>query len=163
MTVTISRLYDDYTMASQAVRDWRLQGLASDQISIVASQLGQLWYRDKTSRKSDKIDKDRDGTDDRVEAAETGAGNRRCPGRSCRRTRGFGHLGNSRPRSGRARPRWLAAAATGAVAGGATGGIIGALTQAGVNKEEAHVYAEGVRRGGTLVDGSGTGRTKDAL
>jgi len=32
-----------------------------------------------------------------------------------------------------------------------TGGIIGALTQAGVSEEDAHVYAEGVRRGGTLV------------
>ena len=32
-----------------------------------------------------------------------------------------------------------------------TGGIIGALTQAGVSEEDAQVYAEGVRRGGTLV------------
>jgi len=32
-----------------------------------------------------------------------------------------------------------------------TGGIIGALSQAGVSEEDAHVYAEGVRRGGTLV------------
>jgi hypothetical protein len=46
---------------------------------------------------------------------------------------------------------WLAALAAGAVAGGAAGGIIGALTQSGVSKEDAHVYAEGVRRGGTLV------------
>jgi hypothetical protein len=29
--------------------------------------------------------------------------------------------------------------------------VIGALTQAGVPKEDAEVYAEGVRRGGTLV------------
>jgi len=46
---------------------------------------------------------------------------------------------------------WLASTAAGVVAGGAAGGIIGALTQAGVSKEDAHVYAEGVRRGGTLV------------
>ena len=38
-----------------------------------------------------------------------------------------------------------------AVAGGAAGGIIGALTQTGVSEDDAHVYAEGVRRGGTLV------------
>jgi uncharacterized protein (TIGR02271 family) len=31
------------------------------------------------------------------------------------------------------------------------GGIIGALTQSGISEDEAHVYAEGVRRGGTLV------------
>ena len=34
---------------------------------------------------------------------------------------------------------------------GGAGGIVGALTNAGVSEEEADVYAEGVRRGGTLV------------
>jgi hypothetical protein len=50
---------------------------------------------------------------------------------------------------------WLASAAVGAVVGGtvvgAAGGLVGALTNAGVSKEEADVYAEAVRRGGTLV------------
>ncbi len=50
---------------------------------------------------------------------------------------------------------WLASAAVGAVVGGAVvgvaGGLVGALTNAGVSKQEADVYAEGVRRGGTLV------------
>ena len=46
---------------------------------------------------------------------------------------------------------WLAATAVGAAAGAATGGIVGALTQAGVSEDDAHSYAEGVRRGGTLV------------
>lgn len=45
----------------------------------------------------------------------------------------------------------LAGAVGGAVAGGAAGGLIGALIDSGVPDEEAHVYAEGVRRGGTLV------------
>jgi hypothetical protein len=46
---------------------------------------------------------------------------------------------------------WLASTAVGAAAGAATGGIIGALTEAGVSKEDASRYAEGIRRGGTLV------------
>jgi hypothetical protein len=46
---------------------------------------------------------------------------------------------------------WLASTAVGALAGGATGGIIGALTRAGVKDEDAQLYAEGIRRGGTLV------------
>ena len=50
---------------------------------------------------------------------------------------------------------WLASTAVGAVvgavAGGATGGLLGALKDAGHSAEEAHVYSEGVRRGGTLV------------
>ena len=58
---------------------------------------------------------------------------------------------------------WLAATAVGAVAGavagGAAGGIIGALTNSGVSEQDAHVYAEGVRRGGTLV----TARVEEQL
>ena len=40
---------------------------------------------------------------------------------------------------------------TGAAIGAAAGGIIGALTHLGVPKDQAEYYAEGVRRGGTLV------------
>ena len=39
----------------------------------------------------------------------------------------------------------------GAAAGGLTGGVVGALTQAGVSKEDADIYAEGLRRGGAVV------------
>jgi uncharacterized membrane protein len=46
---------------------------------------------------------------------------------------------------------WLVSTLAGAAAGAATGGVIGALTQAGVSDEEAHVYAEGLRRGGAVV------------
>lgn len=42
---------------------------------------------------------------------------------------------------------WLAAA----LAGAAAGGLIGALADAGIDEEDAHVYAEGIRRGNTLV------------
>ncbi|WP_457108320.1 hypothetical protein [Methylobacterium sp. P5_C11] len=46
---------------------------------------------------------------------------------------------------------WLAAAATGAGVGATAGGLIGGLTAAGLDGDEAEAYAEGVRRGGTLV------------
>ncbi|WP_457939325.1 hypothetical protein [Mesorhizobium sp. 10J20-29] len=49
---------------------------------------------------------------------------------------------------------WLAAALTGAAAGG----LIGALADAGIDEDDAHVYAEGIRRGNTLV----TARVEDA-
>ena len=45
----------------------------------------------------------------------------------------------------------LATTLAGTVAGAAAGGLLGALTDYGVSEEDAHVYAEGVRRGGTLV------------
>jgi hypothetical protein len=46
---------------------------------------------------------------------------------------------------------WLVSTLAGAAAGGVTGGVLGALTQAGVSKEDAEVYAEGLRRGGAVV------------
>jgi hypothetical protein len=66
---------------------------------------------------------------------------------------------------------WLIAtavgAAAGAVAGGAVGGMIGALTKSGVSEDDANVYAEGVRRGGTLVtarvDDQRVSQTRDIL
>jgi stress response protein YsnF/uncharacterized membrane protein len=45
----------------------------------------------------------------------------------------------------------LVSALAGAGIGAAAGGTIGALTDLGVPEEEAHYYAEGVRRGGVLV------------
>jgi uncharacterized protein (TIGR02271 family) len=45
----------------------------------------------------------------------------------------------------------IASALAGAGIGAAAGGIIGALANIGVPEEEAHYYAEGVRRGGTLI------------
>jgi hypothetical protein len=45
----------------------------------------------------------------------------------------------------------IAAALAGAGLGGVTGGIIGGLSAVGIPEDEAHAYAEGVRRGGTLI------------
>ena len=45
----------------------------------------------------------------------------------------------------------LATTLVGAAGGTLVGGLVGALTDYGVNEKDAHVYSEGVRRGGTLV------------
>ena len=45
----------------------------------------------------------------------------------------------------------IVAALAGAGAGAAAGGLIGALTEAGIDKAEAELHAESVRRGGALV------------
>jgi len=150
MTVTISRLYDDYAAASQAVRDLEAAGLPPGEISIVASNADN-WYRgDRAGLRTDRVDTDRDGTDDRAEGAEAGAGIGAVLGGAAGLLAGLGLI--AIPGIGPVvAAGWLVATGAGAVAGGAAGGIIGALTQAGVSKEEAHVYAEGVRRGGTLV------------
>jgi hypothetical protein len=46
---------------------------------------------------------------------------------------------------------WLASSVAAAAAGGATGGLIGSMVDAGVDEDDAAVYAEGVKRGSTLL------------
>jgi hypothetical protein len=117
--------------------------LPHSDISIVANN-SDNWYNNK------KVDRDRDGVDDRAEGAGKGAGIGAGVGGAAGLLAGLGLL--AIPGLGPVvAAGWLAATAVGAAAGAATGGIVGALTEAGVSKEDAPLYAEGVRRGGTLV------------
>ncbi|QOZ78546.1 hypothetical protein XH83_25865 [Bradyrhizobium sp. CCBAU 53351] len=145
MTTTISRLYDTYADAERAVTRLEGAGVPHSDISIVANN-SDNWY----GSRSGKVDRDRDGVDDRAEGAGTGAGIGAGLGGAAGLLAGLGLL--AIPGLGPVvAAGWLAATAAGAAAGAATGGIVGALTEAGVSKEDASRYAEGVRRGGTLV------------
>ena len=144
MTVTISRLYDNYADARTAVQGLEAAGVPHSEISIVANNSDSWYGTDK------KVDRDRDGVDDRAEGAGKGAGIGAGIGGAAGLLAGLGLL--AIPGLGPVvAAGWLAATAVGAAAGAATGGIVGALTNAGVSKEDAPLYAEGVRRGGTLV------------
>jgi hypothetical protein len=144
MTITISRLYDNYSDAQRAVTSLESAGVPHSALSIVANNSDNWYSTDK------KVDRDRDGVDDRAEGAATGAGLGAGLGGAAGLLAGLGLL--AIPGLGPVvAAGWLASTALGAVAGGATGGVVGALTQAGVSDEEAPLYAEGVRRGGTLV------------
>jgi hypothetical protein len=46
---------------------------------------------------------------------------------------------------------WLVTTLIGAATGSTLGGLLGSLVDAGVDEREAHVYAEGLRRGSALV------------
>jgi hypothetical protein len=152
MTVIISRLYDTYSAASRVVSDLEAAGLPHADISLVASNADN-WYAGKPAAPKStkvKIDRNAKGVDDRVEGAEAGAGMGAVVGGGAGLLAGLGLM--AIPGIGPVvAAGWLVATALGAVAGGATGGIIGALTQTGISKEDAEIYAEGVRRGGTLV------------
>jgi hypothetical protein len=144
MTATISRLYDNYTDAQEAVQRLEAAGVPHSDISIVANNSDNWFSGDK------KVDRDRDGVDDRAEGAGKGAGIGAGVGGTAGLLAGLGLL--AIPGLGPVvAAGWLAATAVGAAAGAATGGVVGALMEAGVSEEDAHSYAEGVRRGGTLV------------
>jgi hypothetical protein len=146
MTVTVSRLYDNYGDARCAVRDLEAAGVRHGDISIIASN-AENWYN---NGKDTYPDRDLDGKDDRAEAAGAGAGLGAAAGGTIGALTGLGLM--AIPGVGPVvAAGWLVATLTGAAAGAATGGVLGALTQAGVSNDDAHVYAEGLRRGGAVV------------
>jgi hypothetical protein len=148
MTVTISRLYNSYDDARAAVRDLEAAGIAHSDISIIASNADN-WYTDE--RKATTYpDRDLDGKDDRAEAAGAGAGLGAAAGGIAGLLAGLGVM--AIPGVGPVvAAGWLVSTLAGAGAGALTGGALGALTQAGVSKEDADIYAEGLRRGGAVV------------
>jgi hypothetical protein len=136
MTQTITALYDTYNAASSAVNSLEAAGIPHSDISIVASNADDSH---STNAAADA------GIGAGVGAAVGGAGGL-LTGLGMMAIPGVGPV---------VAAAWLVATAAGAVvgaaAGGATGGIIGSMTSSGVSGNDAHVYAEGVRRGGTLV------------
>jgi len=140
----VTGLFDRYEDAASAVRQLTALGIPRDDISIVANN-SDNWYDDSATETG----------------AEAGAGLGALAGGAGGLLTGLGLL--AIPGVGPVvAAGWLVAtaagAAAGAVVGGAAGGLIGALTDAGVEAEDAEIYAEGVRRGGTLVSAQVTDR-----
>ncbi|MDK4715301.1 general stress protein [Rhizobium sp. CNPSo 4039] len=137
---TVTGLYDSYDNARTAVKALEDAGVASDEISIITN-------------KADGVDAEGQGSHG-AEGAGTGAGIGAVAGGAGGLLAGLGMI--AIPGVGPVvAAGWLAATAAGAVAGavagGAVGGIIGAMIKEGIPEEDAHFYAEGIRRGGSLV------------
>jgi hypothetical protein len=131
---TLSRVYDTYGQARQVVSDLEAAGVPDADVSLVANK---------------HVSAEHDDVSEHTGAA-TGAGIGAAVGGGAGLLAGLGLL--AIPGIGPVvAAGWFAATALGAAAGAATGGIIGALTDLGVSKEDAEVYSEAIRRGGTLV------------
>ncbi|WP_236960079.1 general stress protein [Methylobacterium durans] len=147
-TRTITALFDDYDDAARAVDKLEAEGVPHGDISIVASNEGDRHAgrlaSDATARPSAANESDA------ADGAGTGATLGTVLGGGAGLLAGLGLL--AIPGVGPVvAAGWLVATVTGAGVGAATGGFLGALTGAGLSEHEAETYAEGVRRGGTLV------------
>ena len=131
---TVSRVYDTYAEARNAVTAVEAAGIPDSEVSLVANKYVSDKYADVKE----------------VSAPATGAGIGGVVGGGAGLLAGLGLL--AIPGLGPVvAAGWLAATAVGAAAGAAAGGLVGALVGAGVSDTDAHVYSELVRRGGTLV------------
>lgn len=141
MTETLTRSYDSYTDAKAVVNSLKSAGFKDSEISLMAHRHSE----------DDSI----------MDGVSTGAGVGAAVGGTAGLLTGLGLM--AIPGVGPVvAAGWLAATAVGAVAGGATGaaagGIIDALVDSGVDRDDAPVYAETMRRGGAVV----SVRTDDA-
>lgn len=151
MTVKISHLYDTVEQADQAATELKVAGLDAGDIAFVANN-SEKWHvqNDDVKVVDAKHDKDRNGRDDRNEGAAKGAALGGTALGALGLVAGLGVL--AVPGVGPVvAAGWLTSTIAGAVAGGAAGGIIGALVESGVEKNDADMYAEAIRRGGVLL------------
>lgn len=146
MMMTLSRLYDDSVCARTVVDELKAAGLPADDIGIIAPSC---------STRLDGM-----GDDDRGHTINRSAGIGAALGGAAGLLAGLGAF--VLPGVGAVvAAGWLASALAGAVAGGAAGGVVGALIEAGLSEVDAPGYAEGVRRGGTLVTIRVTSRERE--
>lgn len=162
MAKTVIGLFDSASEAEHVVQSLTDYGFSNNEISVVANDArGEYGKAREVSRT------DRSGSDegDKVaESAGAGAVGGTVIGGALGLLVGAGLL--TIPGIGPVLAAGPIAAALGSTAlgagiGAAAGGLVGSLVGLGVPEEEADYYAEGVRRGGTLVSVSADGARAD--
>jgi hypothetical protein len=140
MTTTVTSVYETYQDAIATVRELQAANVPDEEISVISNQPGG-----QDSETTDRIDNN---------MAETGAASGAAVGGMVGGATGLlAALGTfAIPGIGPViGAGWLLATAVGTAVGASAGGVLGALIGAGVSKDQAHIYVEGLRQGGTLV------------
>lgn len=148
---TVMGLFDNHDDAERCLSELRDAGVRGEDISLVASDY----------RGSFRTEKGTGETTDKATMGENIAGGAifgglggLLIGLGALAIPGLGPIVAAGP---------LATTLAGAGIGAVGGGIVGAIREAGVTEEEAHIYAEGVRRGGTLVIVMGSSVSEDMI
>jgi hypothetical protein len=164
MQKTVVALYENLDDAQQSVHDLVDSGLQRDQISLVANDSTGQFGENIGSTSEPSGATQGAGVGAGIGAALGGVGGL-LVGLGALAIPGIGPVLAAGPLA--AAIGGVAGAGAGAIAGGAAGGLIGGLTDMGVSDQQAGYFAEGVRRGGTLVtvrtDDVTTERAKDVM
>jgi uncharacterized membrane protein len=134
MAVTVTHVYDDYESAQSVISDLEAAGFDHGDISMVSR------HRDRSGAASE--DDDNGAATGATLGGVVGAGAGLLASLGVIAIPGIGPL---------VAAGILATTLTGAAGGAVAGGLLGALVDYGVSEDDAQVYAESVRRGGTLV------------
>ncbi len=139
MDQTVVGLFDSFSEAQSVVKELVDAGFKRDQISLIANDAKGEYA--KYAADGGKV----------ADAAGAGAVGGTVVGGLAGLLTGLGALAIPGIGPVLAAGPLLGFAAAGAGIGAATGGLLNGLVAAGIPKDEAGYYAEGVRRGGTLV------------
>ena len=146
MTTTITRLFDNYADAEAAVRDLESLGVPHADVSLASNDHDRVGAHRERSGDAESVNHAGDVTRGTTTGAAIGGVGGLLAGLGLLAIPGIGPV---------VAAGWLATtlagAGLGAAGGAATGTIVGAVSGAGPSDDDAHVYAEGVRRGSTLV------------
>jgi len=148
MLITVCRLYDSYSDANRVVLMLEAAGLPASQTSVISNN-SDTWYSAPKNAGVVPVRKDGTGSDahGKGEGAILGAaiGATAATAASLITMLAIPGVGAV------VGAGWFAALLGSVAIGGVAGGLLGALTNAGISEEDAQVMVEGVRRGGTLV------------
>ncbi|HEX8145910.1 MAG TPA: YsnF/AvaK domain-containing protein [Pyrinomonadaceae bacterium] len=141
MAKTVVGLFDDRTAAQNAVRELTAEGFRGEEVSVVSKK------PDGKGVEVEYVEEDgREQVEDMAKGAGTGAaigaGAALLLSLTALSVPGIGPVLAAGP---------LAALIAGAGVGAAAGGLVSGLKRLGVEDDEANTYAEGLKRGGTLV------------
>ncbi len=143
-TQTLTALYDRYEDAAETVRRLEAAGVSHADISLVSNDASHSQYYGAIPGDAEPM------PDGHVSGTGAGASLGTILGGGAGLLAGLGML--AIPGLGPVvAVGWLAATLVGAGVGAAAGGLVGSLTDIGVSEDDAHAYAEGVNRGGTLL------------
>jgi hypothetical protein len=144
MLITICRLYDSYNDANRVVLMIEAAGLPASETSVISNN-SDTWY--SAPHNAGVVPIRKEGASSKAEGAIIGAAIGATVATAASLITilaipGVGAVVGA---------GWLAALLGSMAVGGVAGGLLGALTNAGISEEDAQVFVEGVRRGGTLV------------
>ncbi len=143
MTTTVNGLFETRDLASDAVREIKATGIANEEISIVTNKIdGQSAQRSANDRTVDNNMAESGVGDGAVIGGVIGGGAGLLAGLGAIVIPGIGPLLGV---------GWLITTAIGTAVGASGGGLIGALVGAGVDNDDAQIYVDRIRSGGTLV------------
>src|SRR6202048_1773981 len=148
MLIPICRLYDSYSDASRVVVMLEAAGLPPSETSVISNN-SDTWY--SATKTANVVPVRKDGASSKADGKVEGAALGAAIGATAATAASLVTMLAIPGVGAVVGAGWLAAVLGSIAIGGVTGGLLGALTNAGISEEDAQVFVEGVRRGGTLV------------